>query len=267
MDNICRFIPNNTAPDSIQIINFVYETKRIFNNTPRISSVYVVHYVTEGRATVQCESIRREVSRGDIFFVFPSVPYVIEGDEDFQYLYISFIGIRANMLAERLGINRKNFVFENFCELDSIWQEGIKASNGLIDLYGESVLMYTLVKIGERTSVSAEQKTDETASRFLLVKKYIDDNFSDCDFSLERLSTEFSYNKKYISNAFKKHFKVGIVEYVNIMRINHACVLIEQKYTSVSDIAFLCGYDDPMYFSRVFKKRMGMSPREYMKIV
>lgn len=264
MDNICRFIPNNPVPDSIQIINFVYETQWINNNTPRISSVYAVHYVTEGRATVQCESMRREVARGDVFFVFPSVPYIIEGDENFKYLYVSFIGIRANMLAERLGINRKNFVFEDFCEIEDYWKDGINAPNALIDLYGESVLMYTLVKIGERTAISEEQQTGEMANRFLLVKKYIDDNFSDCGFSLDQVSKRFSYNKKYLSGAFKKHFKIGITEYINTMRINHACVLMDQNYTSVSDIAYLCGYEDPMYFSRVFKKRMCMSPREYM---
>lgn len=259
-------MPTGSAPDVIQIINFVYETKRVANFEPKISSVYRVHYVTCGSAMVQCGSLRREVKRGDVFFIFPSIPYVIEGQEDFKYLYISFIGIRANMLTERLGIGSRSFVYEGFENLESLWREGIEASPETVDLAGESVLLYTLMHIGNRTH---DKETDHpvhaNVERFLLVKKYIDDNFSDCALSLDRIGAEFAYNKKYLSTAFKKHFKIGITEYLNTVRINHACILMDQNYTSVSDIAYLCGYDDPMYFSRVFKKKMGVPPREYMK--
>ena len=96
-------------------------------------------------------------------------------------------------------------------------------------------------------------------------KKYIDENFSDPELSLEKLSGEFSYNKKYLSSAFKKLFRVSLSDYLCTVRINHACVLIDRNYKSISDIAFLCGFSDPMHFSKVFKKKMTMSPREYIK--
>ncbi len=266
MENICRFIPNNPVPDIIQVINFVYETKRVDNHEPKISSVYRIHFVSEGCAIIQCGSVRRKVNAGDIFFIFPSVPYIIESNEEFKYFYISFIGIRANVLLERFKINSKNYVFDSFKNLEDIWCDGIKMPDDLIDLAGENVLLYTLTKIGEKTVSRCDSASLGVANSFLLVKKYIDDNFSDCNFSLDRISKEFSYNKKYLSTAFKKHFKIGIVDYINTIRINHACVLMNQNYTSVSDVAYLCGYKDPMYFSRIFKKKMKISPREYMNM-
>ena len=42
-------------------------------------------------------------------------------------------------------------------------------------------------------------------------------------------------------------------------------LLMEQKHTSVKDIAYLCGFSEQLYFSRVFRKKMGMSRREHMK--
>ena len=57
---------------------------------------------------------------------------------------------------------------------------------------------------------------------------------------------------------------INITEYLNITRIHHACTLMEQGFTCVKDIAFLCGYKDSLYFSRVFKKEMCVSPREHM---
>ena len=266
MDNVCRFIPMHPAPDVIQIINFVYEASGAINSVaPKISAVYRIHYVTEGSATVQCGSLRCRVKAGDIFFILPGVPYVIEGDGELKYYYISYLGLRANILSERLGISSRNFVFEGFFDVLNIWEQGVAVSDKNIDLAGESVLMYTFSRIGERANTEKEQIFSAVSNRFLLVKKYIDDNFSDCDFSLEKLSREFSYNKKYLSNAFKKQYKIGIVEYVNTVRINHACILMDQNYTSVSDVAYLCGYADPMYFSRIFKLKMKMSPTEYMR--
>ena len=263
-DNICRFVAS-APPDTVQVLNFVYETKRTDNFEMKISAVYRAHLVTGGRATVQCGSMRREVGQGDLFFIFPSVPYMIEGDADFAYMYISFIGIRANQLLDRLGINGRAFVFPQLEKIEPFWREGIAAADGLIDLAGESVLLYTLMKIGEREGERESAQTAAQESKFLLVKKYIDDNFSDSAFSLDRVAAEFSYNKKYLSSAFKRQFKIGITEYVNTVRINHACILMDRKYTSVGDIAYLCGYEDPMYFSRVFKARTGVSPRAYME--
>lgn len=265
MDNICRFIPNNPPPDVIQITNYVYEAKRVENYKLKVSAVYMVYMVLEGKAVVQNGSMRKEVRHGDIFFVFPSVPYMIESDENFRYIYISFMGIRANMLLERLGIDSRNFLFQSFENLESIWREGIEAADEIIDLAGESVLLYTLSSIGKRILPSERAtSTKGISDRFLTVKKYIDENFSDSSLSLGSLAVAFSYNKKYLSTVFKKHFKIGITEYLNIVRINHACILMDNNYTSVSDVAYLCGYTDPMYFSRIFKKHMKVSPKEYM---
>ena len=150
MDNICRFIPNNPPPDVIQITNYVYEAKRVENYKLKVSAVYMVYLVLEGKAVVQNGSVRKEVQYGDIFFVFPSVPYMIESDENFKYIYISFMGIRANMLLERLGIDSRNFLFHSFESLAPIWQESIEVADEMIDLAGESVLLHTLISIGKR---------------------------------------------------------------------------------------------------------------------
>ncbi|MBO7208706.1 MAG: helix-turn-helix transcriptional regulator [Clostridia bacterium] len=66
---------------------------------------------------------------------------------------------------------------------------------------------------------------------------------------------------------FKKTFNIGMSEYINTIRIQHSCTLMNQGFTSISDISNQCGYSDPQYFSKVFKKRMGMLPGEYIKSI
>ena len=97
-----------------------------------------------------------------------------------------------------------------------------------------------------------------------MIQKYVDEHFSDPDFSLERLGSDLKYNKKYLSTVFKRHVGVGIVEYLHTVRIQHACTMLKQGFSSVSDVALRCGYPAAQYFSKVFKRRMSISPREYL---
>ena len=87
----------------------------------------------------------------------------------------------------------------------------------------------------------------------------------DPEISLESISFRFKYNKKYLSHQFKCVFGMGVSEYLNTLRISYAVSLIEQNHLFVQEIAFRCGYKDPFYFSRVFKKITGTSPREMIK--
>ncbi len=264
MENICRFIPVSTAADIIQTLNFVHESKRHDPIEEKIA-VYRVHYITGGAGRVRCGGVLKELREGDVFFAFPAVPFVLEGDESFRYMYISYIGLRANAVMERLGINSRNFYFGSMNELEPIWSQGIALNCDLLDLMSESVLLYTLAKIGERDQIEqGAPDAVQTAEAFLMIKKYIDDNFSDSSLSLKMISEKFSYNKKYLSTAFKKHFKIGVSEYLNTVRINYACELMRRGYTGVTDIASLCGYRDALYFSKVFKRKTGVSPKNYM---
>ncbi len=265
MDNICKFVPTTTVPDVIHTINFVYEADIKKTEESCLCSVYKICLVMGGSAEVTSEGCRRTVGAGDIFFIFPSVPYLIDGNGEFSYMYISYIGIRAGALMDRLEITPVNFVFSGFENLASLWREAISLNSDFSDMSSEGVLLYTLSRIGEKTRKNRETKSGGASESFLLIKKYIDDNFSDSTLSLAKIGKEFSYSQKYISYAFKKHFKIGVTEYLNTIRINHACALIARNYTGVRDIAYLCGFDDPLYFSKVFKQRMKLSPKEYIK--
>ena len=97
------------------------------------------------------------------------------------------------------------------------------------------------------------------------VRRYIDENYTDSDLSLARLAREYMYSEKYISAVFKKRFHIGISDYITTLRIQHALTLMEEGYTQVKDIALRSGFSEPLYFSKVFKKRMGESPKEHIK--
>jgi len=261
--NICHFIPFHKDSLSIHTINFVYETEPQIYGSLQTESVYKMHYVCSGQGVLHTTGKITTLKEGDIFFTFPASPFRIESGENFTYMYISFIGSRGNMIMDKLKVSQKNFLFSDCQRVYHLWKEALHVHPNLSDLMSESVLLYTFSVIGEDLiPPKPAPKSNDVVKR---IKKCIDDNYTCPDFSIEHISRELSYNKKYISHIFKKEMGISIIEYVNTIRIQTACTMMEQNFTSVSDIAARCGYSDPQYFSRIFRQKMGVSPMAYIK--
>jgi len=264
-DSICHFIPYRKEYDSIHTINFVLENKEQKFEKLRVESVYKAYYVTEGEGNIHTFGRVTKLKKGDVFFTFPASPFCIESEAGFEYMYISYLGTRANMIMDKLRIASDNFYFKDCSEVEPFWRECIKFGSELSDMASESVLLYTFSYLGKKTLISetGEEKREHTVS---VIKKYVDDNFCDSDISLRKISKETNYSEKYVSATFKACLKIGITDYINTLRVQYACTLIKQGHRSVKDISNMCGYNDANYFSKLFKKRMGVSPREYLSI-
>lgn len=94
------------------------------------------------------------------------------------------------------------------------------------------------------------------------VSLYIKDNLTD-DLKLETLATKFSISPSHLSKQFKLLTGIGLSEYINISRISASENLLLNTNLSITEIAFKCGFNDSNYFSRVFKKLKGITPKAF----
>lgn len=83
--------------------------------------------------------------------------------------------------------------------------------------------------------------------------------------SIAALAETLHVNACYLSHLFKENVGQCFTEYLAECRVNHAVELIRTTNLSLSQIGEKVGYSDPNYFSRVFKKKMGIGPREFLK--
>ncbi len=264
MQNICRFIPPSRTAQNMQTVNFVYEASPERVISQPCAPVYRVHYVTAGEGSVRCGNYEQTVREGDVFFSFPALSYVVLPQKGFQYMYISYTGIRAGAEMERLDVTPRNFVFRSCQKLLPLWQDGINGNAALSDLISESVLLYTLAFVGESLLQEKKQLSIPSLANCALIKSYIDENYADPDLSCEKIATHFSYNKKYISTLFKKHYQMPLTAYIQSVRIHEATMLIAQGEERVGVLAAGVGFRDALYFSKVFKRETGLSPRAYI---
>ncbi|PWM73110.1 MAG: hypothetical protein DBX59_05285 [Bacillota bacterium] len=111
------------------------------------------------------------------------------------------------------------------------------------------------------------QNEQACAARRALAEKvaeYIDLHFTE-KISLSFFSEKFHFNANYISYTFKEFMGTGISRYILKKRMEKACGLLTETVLSVKEIAEQTGYEDALYFERVFKKYAGMPPTEYRR--
>lgn len=263
--NICKFLPNGGDSQGINVLNFVYEKENANDGKVLSEHFYKVHFILGGSGIFRSQGKEYTLKSGDVFFTFPCDEYTITNSGELEYLYVSYVGFRANRLMDELNITKSNRYFEGFGELRSIWEASITDDRSVLDLRCEAILLYTFSSLGEKLGSNAESRQDEAA--VLYIKRYIDENFTDSELCLETILRKYPYNAKYVSALFKKRFRVGISRYIRLLRLQKSVTLLESGVGSVKEISRECGFGDPLYFSRVFKESIGCSPTEYMKRV
>ena len=109
-------------------------------------------------------------------------------------------------------------------------------------------------------------KNHQAPSITQAIENEIIHNYTDMYFDLDRVYESIPYSKEYARKVFLKDYKISPAKFLLNKRIELAIQLLSErdnnKY-SIKDISESCGFPDQLYFSRVFKKEVGVSPKDY----
>lgn len=108
-------------------------------------------------------------------------------------------------------------------------------------------------------------KSREKKSLVESISKYLNENYTD-DISLYTLSKNMYLSPVYISKIFKEITGNSPINYLILIRLSKAKELLEDSKLSIKTIAKMVGYNDPYYFSKLYKKYYGISPNKVRKI-
>ena len=95
------------------------------------------------------------------------------------------------------------------------------------------------------------------------MKRYLDENFRS-NITNQFLAERFGFVGSYLSSIFKSYYEVTPIDYVVKRRMEEGKKLLEKGEMKIKEIAGWLGYEDSLYFSKVFKRVTGMSPKEYV---
>lgn len=170
----------------------------------------------------------------------------------------------------QIGINCNEFVFDPLVKSQKI----INLFNELTKAYSDdntilkiakcnSIIIQILIELAENHSINGNMKIcqDKSFDKVKDTIKYIRKNF-DKKISLDNISQNMHVNKYTLCHDFKRATSQTVVQYTNNYRCQKAINFLEKGY-SVTEAASLCGFENASFFTKTFKKYMGVLPSKY----
>jgi len=263
-NSICKFLPAKHRDYDIKALRFIYETEIRELRQPFIYPVYLCALVVRGAGTLYVgdDGIARPLQEGSLFFAFPALSFEIRDlSYDFEYVYISFMGSGVPELLGQFDISRERCVFPGLACLVPIFAESVRRINlKNANVLAEGVLLYALSYLSNGEGDTVLKKSHENV--FSAVVDHVEKHYRDQSLTLKRVAEVFSYTDKYLSALFKRSMGIGFNSYLADLRISYANELISSGISSVSEIARLSGFRDPLYFSKLYRKKTGKTPTE-----
>lgn len=171
--------------------------------------------------------------------------------------------IRKNKILEILVMAAHAMRLDNKEELGIInYTQHFKE---LMQLEGKDLINWAYEKFIFLTGYVKPQSPIDYTNRIVqATKDYLEAHYAE-DISLEDLAEQVNISPQYFSKLLKKTTGFNFIDWLSMLRVKKAKELLTGTSLTVKEVCFLVGYKDPNYFSRIFKKRTGITPSEFVK--
>ena len=255
-----------------------------YAETQKTNIYWTIVYIRKGIGMYILDSDLRALNEGDIIIMPPKVAYSFCASElgDEYNISVDAVVLRFDdaWLTTLLSVFKSlNRVILRIREIEDpyavVGPKWMKMSTALDRLSSgspskEPALMIELLEMlsDEKDLVRILKATPcdqlTLSQKLEKIDRYIESNVYG-KVSLDSVSAYLGMNRTYFCFFFKKHYGKGFADYLNDMRVRKATKLLTDRDMHISDIARECGFKTAPYFTRAFRRSLGMSPAEYRK--
>lgn len=229
-------------------------------------------HILKGRIVLTYQDGRKyEAGSGNTLFNEASVVHkdVFDLDEELEIFFIQFSWSHGTEFFEKVS---NEFLLGENCrcnmEIRKIFDAmRLDTGSGETDRIVANSRLANILSLLYRDAVSpsGDDDNDAKSRQKQLVqnaKKYIDRFFRD-PIRLEDVAEHLKVSPFYLSRTFSSESDFSLIDYLTETRINEAKKLLSDGRYIVADVARMVGYEDSNYFSKVFKRRTGLSPCKF----
>ncbi len=258
--NVCQFGIENCEP--------------LHAYGPAVRDHFLIHCVLDGKGIFHSGNKHYQINKGQGFLIYPDTVTFYQADEQepWSYAWIGLQGVKAEYYLKSAGLSADSPVF-NFQDAERI--NGIitrMLSVSIIDTHGElvtlSCLYDFLALLTQTGNAGTNQKSKQNRSELYIRKtiEYMEKNYSR-HLEIDDIAQAIGLDRNYLGVIFKKGVNMTMKEFLTAFRVNRACELLEDSKLTIGDVSRSVGYDDPLLFSKVFKKIKSVSPSMFRDCV
>lgn len=218
---------------------------------------YQLFYVANGRCMVNYLDKTHVLQQGFVIYP-PSISQQYTDYEDTKRLWIHFNGFHVEDILKEAHLSGGVYPIGNSPVLEKLFLQLIAEHNQNITISNEKGLLLSLLNILGKmvnTTESSSDKINEAVT-------FITSNYN-TEINVSELATSCNLSRSRFMYLFKEQTGMAPHTYQQTLRIRNSISLLTSTNLSIAEISSQCGYQDPLYFSRIFKKYEGCSPREY----
>lgn len=229
-----------------------------------------LHFVLFGHGTLIANGKKITLSKGDVFLLFTNEQYEYYPDpvDPWSYIWVDFYATDTKTLFERCGFSVENPVvhMSDFSETVDLLKK-IYESYDASEMQQLTCSAYFMLILGKliRNNMRSYYPAELTSAKHKRVREiliYINNNYR-MELSVQKIATENHISVSRMMVLFSEVVGMSPVSYLNRYRVSAACELLRSSNATILEISGAVGVKDQLYFSRMFKKWKGVSPREY----
>lgn len=217
-------------------------------------------YCTYGTGTfIFDDSYSIEYNVGDVVIIPPMTAHSNASESGFKNIHVNMLTPTLSLKKPTLIIDDSNhFLLDAFNAAFFHFYSNQKERTALLSAYGDLITCYLV----------AFQAVQPRSAVVEKIEHDIISNYSDCDYELDTFLRSLPFSYDYLRKLFQKELGVTPHKYLIDKRLQIAAeilVNIDSSDSSIADIALMCGFRDPLYFSKMFKKKYDVAPSYYIK--
>lgn len=236
---------------------------------PILRNGYLIHYILGGCGIYRARGKLFRLKEGDAFLICPGelIYYEADSHDPWTYTWIGMQGVKVGGYLERTTLPDALVVHYGADDELRLCHEKMFEADRLThsrDLMMNSILYEYLYLLARKFPSEKSGSADGTKKSDYVEEalKFIESRYCDPIF-VQDIADHLSINRSYLHRLFKSVTGVSIQSYLLDYRIRQSCILLRTTDLSVRSIAHMVSYADPLYFSRLFRQKMGQSPSEY----
>lgn len=221
---------------------------------PAVRDYYLLHYVLSGTGTFTSHGVTHTLHAGQVFVIRPFERTYYEADKTDPWHYV-WIGFEADVILP-------NVLSEDIFSCPELQSHFITMLDAQAMKTGREA--YLCGQIWLLLAALDRHSGQSTPDYVMQAVNWMHTNYAD-NISLTTLARELNLDRSYFSTLFRKHMGKSPQQYLIDLRLEKAILLMREHHYRAGDAALATGHPDVNSFSRMFKRRYGLSPTAYLK--